>query len=114
MSDMKRTAPSSPMGERILMRMKELGFNAKQLSLAAGLNETYVRDLLKAEKPNPRLQHLKALTVELGVSIDWLDSGEEQSQSAEIVDIWGRIIDREDKKRFEEYGRKLSNKDERA
>ena len=102
------------MGERILNKMEELGFNAKQLSLAAGLNETYVRDLLKAENPNPRLQHLKALAAELGVSIDWLDSGEEQTQSAEIVDIWGRILDRDDKKRFEDFGRKLADKDERA
>lgn len=70
---MTRFVPPSPMGKRILARMNELGVNAKEVSLAAGLNETYVRDLLKAKEPNPRLQHIKALATELDTTIGWLD-----------------------------------------
>lgn len=99
--------PKSPMGERILERMEELQLNAKQLSLAAGLNETYVRDLLNSEAPNPRLRHVTALAEQLGVSVTWLDSGNE---GAHIIDIWSRIPDRA-KSRFKEYGESLLKRD---
>ena len=97
MSEKRKSEPQSDMGKRISERMTELGLNAKQLSLAAGLNETYVRDLLKTEKPNPRFYHLKALAGQLGVSMHWLDTGEEvepeSKPKAEVVDIWSRILD---------------------
>jgi transcriptional regulator with XRE-family HTH domain len=38
--------------------MTEAGMSAKQLSLAAGLNETYVRDLLMARSINPHSDQL--------------------------------------------------------
>ena len=79
------------MKQRIRDRMEELDLTAKGLSLAAGLNETYVRDLLKADIPNPRLNHIKALAKELRVSVEWLDTGK---SSAEVIDIWGIKLDR--------------------
>ena len=104
---MKRTRPKSPMGERIFLKMEELGLNAKQLSLSAGLNETYVRDLLNSEDPNPRLRHVTALAKELGVSVAWLDTG---SDGAEIVDIWTRIPSR-DRLQFQQYGESLAKRE---
>jgi len=92
--------------------MAELGLNAKQLSLSAGLNETYVRDLLKAEKPNPRYFHLKALASALGVSVQWLD--EPQEGSAEIIDIWDRKLDQLGRHQMQDYARKLARKDDSA
>lgn len=104
---MKRTDPKSPMAKRIIQKMEELGFNAKQLSLLAGLNETYVRDLLKADAPNPRLQHVKALARQLKVSVEWLDSGETVEGGAEIIDLWSHKLDREDRERLIQYGKSL-------
>lgn len=92
--------------------MTELGLNAKQLSLAAGLNETYVRDLLKAEKPNPRYFHLKALAVELGVSVAWLDTGEDQG--AQIIDLWDRKADSSWSFGIDAYSRMISMKNDTA
>lgn len=108
---MSKSKPKSPMGERVLQRMTELGLNAKQLSLSAGLNETYVRDLLQADVPNPRLNHLKALAERLRVTVEWLDTGH---QSAEIIDIWDSIIDRNDKQRALQYLERLANDKDRA
>ncbi len=88
----------SPMGLRIEMRMLELELNAKQLSLAAGLNETYVRDLLKTEKPNPRYFHLKALAEQLQVSVHWIDTGEDVEPPG-VVRIWDHIRARDERKR---------------
>ena len=104
---MKRTDPKSPMAKRIIQKMDELGFNAKQLSLLAGLNETYVRDLLKADAPNPRLQHVKALARQLKVSVEWLDSGEDVNSGAEVINLWSHKLDREKRERWMEYGRSL-------
>ena len=103
---MKKYDPQSEMGERIVQRMEERGLNAKQLSLLAGLNETYVRDLIKAKEPNPRLRHLKALAMELGVTVTWLDSGEE---SAEVLRLWDFKLTDSDKQRVENFARKLSD-----
>ena len=114
MSDMKRTRSNSSMGKRILQKMDELDLNAKQLSLKAGLNETYVRDLLKADKPNPRLQHLKSLANELGVTVEWLDSGDNEDSGAEIVSMWKHKLNREDRRQLIEYGRNLANKNDSA
>jgi len=108
---MSKSTPQSPMGQRIIQRMEELGLNAKQLSLSAGLNETYVRDLLKAETPNPRLNHLKALAEKLDVTVEWLDTGE---KSADIVSIWDRIPDRDAKRRAREYLENLAIDKDRA
>ena len=111
MIDMNQQSPKSPMAERILLKMKELDYNAKRLSIEAGLNETYVRDLLKADNPNPRFQHLQALADKLQVSVEWLGSGRE---SAEIVGIWDRIMDRQDKKLFRDFGQSLTKNSDEA
>lgn len=112
MPDMPTTEPKSEMGKRIVAKMNELGLNAKQLSLSAGLNETYVRDLLKSENPNPRYQHLKSLASALGVSVQWLD-GQDVGR-AEIIDIWDRILDRDQRQAVQDFAKNLNRKDNSA
>ena len=48
---------------RLRMEAKDLG--PKALSLKAGLNETYVRDILKGRSLNPRQGHLQKLAAAL-------------------------------------------------
>lgn len=109
---MPKTEPKSEMGKRIVARMAALGLNAKQLSLSAGLNETYVRDLLKTEKPNPRYFHLKALAAQLGVTVAWLDNGDEGG--AEVIEFWERKLDFEDQGKADAYSRMIASRDDSA
>jgi phage repressor protein C with HTH and peptisase S24 domain len=50
--------------------MSLLGFNPKSLSRAAGLNETYVRDILAGKSLNPKSEHLAKLAKALGCVAD--------------------------------------------
>lgn len=60
---------------RLETRMAERGFNMKSLSLAAGLGETAVRDILKRHS-SPSADKVMALATTLGVSAGWLlDAG---------------------------------------
>lgn len=99
---MKTPAINNDMGRRVYMRMVELGMNMKQLSIEAGLNETYVRDLLKDEDPNPRLKHLRALATALKVSLEWIENGRGVGQIdpglQDVIDWWGDIP--EDRQKF--------------
>lgn len=105
---MKRTHPNSAMGERIIKKMDELGLNAKQLSLTAGLNETYVRDLLRAENPNPRYFHLRALATTLAVSTHWLATGDGEDN---VIDFWDRRFDKKESGHEKSFNPSLAKKD---
>ena len=61
--------------------MEERGLNMKELSVAAGLNETAVSDLLrrKNREINPKVTTLKALADTLNVSLEELYLGEKGS-----------------------------------
>lgn len=61
---------------RIEARMRELGLTPKSLARAAGLSETYVRDLREGRSTNPRASHLLKLATALGVSLGELVEGE--------------------------------------
>jgi transcriptional regulator with XRE-family HTH domain len=49
----------------VRLRMKAKGLGQKALSLKAGLNDTYVRDLFKGKSLNPRQEHLQKLALAL-------------------------------------------------
>ncbi len=49
-------------------RMSALGLNPKRLSLSAGLNETYVRDIMKGRTRSPRTDTLGKIARALGCS----------------------------------------------
>lgn len=61
----------SKLKENLRRLMNEQGFNQKSLSLAAGKNETAVRDILERAR-NPRQDTLSALAGALGVSVSEL------------------------------------------
>lgn len=46
------------LGETLDKRMKEIGTNRKAVSRAAGLNETYLRDIIKGKSKNPTANRL--------------------------------------------------------
>lgn len=66
----------------IRRRMSELGLNPKRLSLAAGLNETYVRDIIKGRTLNPRTDTLGKLARALGCSRSDLSPPAERAAEA--------------------------------
>jgi transcriptional regulator with XRE-family HTH domain len=68
----------------IRKRMEELGLNAKQTSLKAGLGETYVRDILEGRSQNPRIEHLARVAKVLKCSVDDLrDPADNETPSHE-------------------------------
>ncbi len=58
--------------EEIASRMVAKGLNAKRLSTAAGLNESYVRDILRGRSRHPRTDTLGKLAAALGCSVSEL------------------------------------------
>lgn len=62
--------------QRLQSIMDERGLSMKELSLAAGLGETAVRDLLQ-RKQSPRIDTLQALATALGMSVSQLYEGDE-------------------------------------
>jgi transcriptional regulator with XRE-family HTH domain len=58
--------------KEIRRRMQLLGFSAERLSLAAGLNKTYVRDIFTGRARSPKLDNLAKLAGALGCSVDEL------------------------------------------
>ena len=70
------------LAEEIRRRMNQLGLNSKRLSLGAGLNETYVRDIIKGRTRNPRTDTLGKLARALGCTrADLLPPAERASQA---------------------------------
>lgn len=59
----------SSLATELHRRMKKEGFNQKSLATAAGLNETYVRDILKGKSKNPEAGRLSRIAAVLGCSI---------------------------------------------
>lgn len=57
--------------------MEEAGFSMKRLSLKAGRGESFVRDLVNRDR-TPSIENLKAIADALGVSPNWLLSGDDQ------------------------------------
>jgi len=58
--------------QELRRRMEERGFKQKALAIAADLNETYVRDILKGKSKNPEASKLARLAEALGCTSDQL------------------------------------------
>lgn len=85
--------------DRIEKRLLATGLKRAQASKAAGLNATYIRDVVEGRVQNPRSEHLARLAEVLGTSLEWLaegrgpeERGDDQRQSAEVMSIWDRIL----------------------
>jgi phage repressor protein C with HTH and peptisase S24 domain len=62
--------------------MRDAGYNPRSLSLAAGLGMTAVRDILDGRIASPRYATLSALAKVLGVSAEYLATGEQAAAVA--------------------------------
>ena len=61
--------------EELRRRMKEAGLNQLRLARAAGLNDTYVRDVLSGRSKNPGIEGLQRLAAALNCEITDLTQG---------------------------------------
>jgi transcriptional regulator with XRE-family HTH domain len=61
--------PQTHIADAIRRRMQKSGLTQKALALKAGLNETYVRDILYGRSKNPRHEGLVAIATALNCSI---------------------------------------------
>ena len=74
--------------------MEAAGYNQKSLARAAGLNETAVRDILKARSKNPRIDTLDALAKTLRCTVAALRGLDDQSgrlDRVESVEVIGAL-----------------------
>lgn len=62
--------------ERIRSKMDERGFKAFALAREAGLNESYIRDLLSGRSADPQFSKIEAVARALGVTLEWMMHGE--------------------------------------
>ena len=69
---------------RLRLRMKTQGIGAKALSLKAGLNDTYVRDILKGKSRNPRNAHLQKLALALECQVSDLTGELDSADGSEL------------------------------
>lgn len=60
--------------------MEAQGLNQKELARRAGLNETYVRDLLEGRSQDPKLSKITAVASALGKDLAWLVSGTDRHE----------------------------------
>jgi DNA-binding Xre family transcriptional regulator len=73
------------------LRMAIMGLGPKALSLKAGLNETYVRDLVQGRSRNPRQAHLQHLATALDCQVtDLTGEPPDDPRLARLVAIGGR------------------------
>lgn len=78
-------APATPLARAIQARMRALGIGQKHLALRAGLNETYVRDLLKGRSRNPIAANLAKLARALECDLTDLLQLSAAPQNSELV-----------------------------
>ena len=73
--------------ERIERRLLATSQSARAVSIGAGLNPTYVRDLLKGRNLNPRSDHLLRLAPQLRTTSEWLseERGEEEPSEEQLA-----------------------------
>lgn len=74
-----RQNPIADFKARLKSLIRERGFNNKQLSLAAGLGETGVRDLFKLKKA-PRIDTVMRLADQFGLTLGELVDGDRPAQ----------------------------------
>jgi transcriptional regulator with XRE-family HTH domain len=80
-------ANATSLARAIEARMAAAGLTQKRLALLAGLNETYVRDILRGKSRNPKHEQLAKLATALGCRVQDLTSSpaEELLRSVEVI-----------------------------
>ena len=70
---------------RVLARAKALDLTPRAVSLKAGLNATFVRDLLRRPGASPSMENARKLAEALETTVEWLAGGE--SDEAERFEL---------------------------
>jgi transcriptional regulator with XRE-family HTH domain len=65
----------SELAARIRLQLERSGRSAREVSRAIGASKNFVQSLLDGESKNPSVKHMKALARELGVTLEYLDTG---------------------------------------
>ncbi len=65
---------TSVLAENLKLLMEARGFSRKSLALAAGKNETYVRDIITGKSKHPAASNLALLADALGCTLEELTS----------------------------------------
>lgn len=90
---------------RIRTQMEALGLTQKELAKRAGLNETYIRDLLEGRSQDPKLSKIQAVATALGKTLSWLVDG---TDTADVVSIMP-ALDAKRREQLAEYARFLAS-----
>lgn len=77
--------PKVTIADEVKRRMRAAGLNPKSLSRAAGVNETYVRDLLSGRSKNPRTGHLERIAVALECSVSELSRPKQGMEGIKVA-----------------------------
>src|SRR5512139_443164 len=73
------------MADRLRARCKQFGMNAAQAAELAGLNRTFVYDIMRGKSANPNLGKLDRLAQALKVERNWLIHGMGEVQGDEPI-----------------------------
>lgn len=83
--------PDKTWRQRLAQAVKRDGRSRRAISLAAGVHETAVWELLNTDK-DPQTDKVVAVAQELGVTVGWLFDGIEISpESSRLLKAWGRM-----------------------
>lgn len=66
---------SVPMHERLRARIRQLGMNVAELAREAGVNRSFVYDILRGRSQVPNLDKLTRIAAVVKVDLEWLLSG---------------------------------------
>lgn len=75
-SKSRKGSEENPIAARIREKLKERGITSRAASLMAGQSEYYVRDILNGRSTKQQAEPLHRLAIVLGVSPNWLLTGE--------------------------------------
>lgn len=86
-SRLKLSPDAAPVAHEVYNRMRLAGLTQKSLAVAAGLNETYVRDLFSGRSQNPKSEHLAKLADALRCQVADLIRPISAAASAEDIEF---------------------------
>ena len=78
-----------PIAREIFRRMVEQGFTQRTLANAAGVNETYCRDLFRGRSQNPKTDQLRLVARALNCTVEDLESPGGKHSADQVLDFTG-------------------------
>lgn len=104
--------------ERIAQRLEVVGLSMRAASIAAGLSESFIRDLQRNSEQSPRVEGLQKLAPVLKTNVEWLMSGAgdpdqvADPETAELISIMPSL-DAKRRAELAQYARFLAEQKKR-